>query len=313
MRAPRHAPQLVSVIIPARNAGTTIDRQLEALADQKHAPEYEVVVVDNGSTDNTATVTASFSSRIARLRVLAASGAPGINRARNAGAHAARGDLLAFCDADDQVTPTWIAELAAAAPDADILGGRLDVEQLNSPAHQLWRPPPPPDRLPVALGFLPYPIGANLAVWADAYRSLGGFDERFDIGATEIEFAWRAQLHGYRLAFAPRAVVAYRYPTTRRHHIRQNYRWGRADGRLRRTFTDRRLPARRPGLGTAARDALGDATRSPLDHGARARTIRRAAYLAGLIASVTVDRFGQTSWPHAPYAHPSRQSIGTST
>src|SRR5690606_10578144 len=92
----------ISVVIPARDAARWIDAQLGALACQEVPVPWEVVVADNGSTDDTVARAEAWADRLP-VRVVDASGRPGPNHARNQGTAAARGDLLLYCDADDVV------------------------------------------------------------------------------------------------------------------------------------------------------------------------------------------------------------------
>ena len=98
---------------------------------QTYTGPWEVVVVDNGSTDASVQVVEAWRERIPGLRIVDASGARGLNHARNRGADAARGDLLAFADADDEAVPGWLESLATAAAFADLVGGALDGDALN--------------------------------------------------------------------------------------------------------------------------------------------------------------------------------------
>jgi glycosyltransferase involved in cell wall biosynthesis len=200
----------VSIIVPVRNGARCLGQQLAALERQRYGGRWEVVVVDNGSSDGSAAVAGDWAGRLS-LRTVGANRRRGINVARNAGAAVACGDLLAFCDADDQVAPGWLEALVEAAGRADLVGGRLDEEALNQQPHAPRRPRHPLDRLPTALEFLPFAPGANLAIWADVLAALGGFDERFVLGNDDVDLAFRAQLAGYRLGYAPGAVVAYRH------------------------------------------------------------------------------------------------------
>jgi len=87
---------LVSIIVPAYNCENTIDETLNALINQKYA-NYEIIIVDDGSTDNTKTKLSKYENQI---RVITQENA-GVAAARNTGIHAARGDWVGFCDADD--------------------------------------------------------------------------------------------------------------------------------------------------------------------------------------------------------------------
>ncbi|MGH9127326.1 MAG: glycosyltransferase [Acidimicrobiales bacterium] len=270
-------PRLVSIVVPVRNAAGVLADQLAALAGQRYRGEREVVIVDNGSTDGSAEVAAAWSERLP-LHVVSAPAPAGINVARNAGAAAARGELLVFCDADDVVAPGWLAAMASTARWADIVGGPLDEATLNRPDQRAWRPPTPATALPRALRFLPYAPGGNLAVWAEVWRALGGFDERFSVGGTEIEFCWRAQLAGCRLGFASGAVVRVRHRASLPALARQFHRYGMAQAQLYAHFRADGVPP------SQAREALRDwwwATRAMANRRQRPEALRVAALRAG--------------------------------
>lgn len=236
------AARLISVVIPVRNGGDLIAQQLAALAAQTYDRDWEVIVADNGSDDDTREVVSGWAARLPALRIVDASDAPGAAHARNAGAAAAAGDLLAFCDADDEVGPTWLAGLAAAIQGgADLAGGPLDPDPLNDPRQQAWRPAQAADQLPVSAGFLPYAHCANLAVRRDVFVALGGFRADFALG-DDVELSWRAQLTGYELTFAPSAVVHYRYRGGLRSLLRQFAAYGTIGPHLYAHYRDAGMP-----------------------------------------------------------------------
>jgi glycosyltransferase involved in cell wall biosynthesis len=232
----RGSPTLVSVILPVRNAVSAVGSQLACLADQDYQGAWELVIADNGSTDGSSAVAKANAGRLPRLVVVDASARPGVCFARNLGAQAASGDFLLFCDADDEVAPGWIAALTRGAPASDLVGGLLDPEALNDRPIRAWRQwPNSTERLPVALDFLPYVVSANCGIWRDVLDAVGGWNEAYR-GCTDVELSWRSQLAGYRLGFAPDAVVRYRFRKTLRGLARQFFRIGAAESRLYRDF-----------------------------------------------------------------------------
>ena len=245
--APATGPEtdvVASVIIPARDAAETIAEQLAALAAQDTSDHWEVVVVDNGSSDATVAIARSFTDRLPLLTVTTCE-RPGANAARNVGASTATGALLLYCDADDVVAPGWVAAMIEALGRYDAVGGLIDNDSLGSGAMQ--RHPP---GVPVTAGFLPRAITANLGVRRAAWEHVGGFAEDYEYGCTDTEFCWRLQLAKYVIGYANEAVVAYRHRGTLRSAARKAYLTGRARGRLFRDFHPHGMP--RPRLAGVA-------------------------------------------------------------
>jgi glycosyltransferase involved in cell wall biosynthesis len=235
---------LTSVVIPARNAAAVLPVQLEALAEQDYPGEWEVLVVDHRSSDGTAAAVEPFADRVP-VRVVRSDRRGAANTARNDGAHAARGDLLVFCDADDVVAAGWLSAMVRAAAHADIVGGTLDIEQLNPAAVRWWRGDA---RGAIAavddarFGFLPYAPAGNIAVRADVFGLLGGFAEEYRHGCDEMALVWRAQRAGYRLAAASDAVVHYRFRDRVGAMAWQHFRYARMEPKLYREFRPHGMP-----------------------------------------------------------------------
>ncbi|GGI05312.1 glycosyltransferase [Egicoccus halophilus] len=230
--------KVVSVVIPARNAEATIGLQLDALQRQElhHGFELaEILVADNGSTDGTAAVVRTFSIGDPRVRLVDASKRTGINFARNTGVEIARGDLILHCDADDVADVRWVLSMARELESADLVGGALSVEQLNTSMQREWQGGERKS-LPVSASFLPYAVGASLGFRREVYESIGGWDETFAAGGDEIDFCWRAQLAGFRIAFAEDAIMHYRLPGTLGELRRKAYRKAKAGPRLYRKY-----------------------------------------------------------------------------
>jgi glycosyltransferase involved in cell wall biosynthesis len=234
-------PELISVIVPVLNEEAHIGEQLLALAAQTYPAAWEVVIVDNGCTDRSMEIARDLTARLPALRVIDGFTKRGLNHARNVGTMAARGDLLAFCDADDVATSHWIESLAAVAASADLVGGSFDVETLNAPEIRGWMSDESLTELPIACRFRGYVPGGNCAVWAAVVRHLR-WDEDFTFGSSDIEFSWRAHFAGYTLAFAPDAVMRRRYPARAGDVARRHFSYGFSLPLLYRRFRNAGMP-----------------------------------------------------------------------
>ena len=224
----------ISVVIPTHNAARTIASQLDALASQTFDGDWEVIVVDDGSTDQTLDSVDLFRDQLP-LRTVSTGRNRGINHARNTGIDLGQGDRIAICDADDVCAPGWLAALNHGLGRFDIVGGELDESLLNSPAVISWRPARPRGRLPVALGHLPYAVGANMGMRREVWVRLGGFDESTRRGGAEIDFSWRALEAGYELGYLPDAIIHYRLRDSLSTTAIQSFWYSRGDVRLSRS------------------------------------------------------------------------------
>ena len=278
------------MVIPARNAEATLAQQLAALADQSYEGRWEVVVADNGSSDRTREVAHAWAHRLPCLRVVDASARVGGAHARNVGVAAAGGDFVAFCDADDEIAPGWLTALAAAAPEADMLGGPLDESTLNMPSHRPRGETGHADGLPVRLGFLPIAPSSNCGIWRDVLEAVGGWNERYR-RCVDVELSWRVQLASYRLRYVPDAIERYRLPRSGPAIVRQSFGWGRAETQLYRDFRCHGLVRSRGR--EALRDWKGLARRLPRvlrSPEGRAPWLRLAGHRAGHLWGSIVNR-----------------------
>ena len=248
---PASAPgqRFLSVIIPAYNAAQTLGDQLDALKDQEYAGNWEIVVVNNGSTDNTVKMVQRYQQLMPRLRLIQAPAKQNRSYARNIAAREAKGDALLFCDADDIVAPGWIAALAEAIKKHDVVIGPIEVHVLNSDA------PPQPFYFRLSLkepylNFLPVAMSSNCAISRRAFEAVGGFSEDFP-RQQDVDLSWRLQLCGYDIHLAQEAVVYYRPRETLWEVWKQAVGSGEAHVNLFRHFATHGMP--RP----STRDVIG--------------------------------------------------------
>jgi glycosyltransferase involved in cell wall biosynthesis len=190
----------VSVIVPARDASATLPRTLAALAAQDLDEEYEVIVVDDGSTDGTAAIAANAPGPVTVVRENGAGPGP----ARNTGVASARADVLAFTDADCFPAPDWLRRGLGAVADADLVQGRVAAD----PSAVVG----PFDRSVTVDAERGLYETANLIVRRGLFERLGGFEDWLParLGkplAEDLWFGWRARRAGARTAYCDDAVV----------------------------------------------------------------------------------------------------------
>jgi glycosyltransferase involved in cell wall biosynthesis len=188
------------VIVPARDAAATIGDTLRSLAAQDFDQPFEVIVVDDGSEDETAAIAerAGGNVRVLRRR------SPTIGEARNAAAAEARGEVLAFTDADCEAVPGWLREGVEALAEADLVQGPVRM----NPRHP-WRAF---DHTIEVEGETGLYETANLFLRRSLFERHGGFEHPVEarIGKPLGEdswLGWRARRAGARTAFAERALV----------------------------------------------------------------------------------------------------------
>lgn len=216
---PPDSPASVTVVIPVRNGAATIGEQLRRLAAEPLTMPWTIVVADNGSTDDTSAVVESERRRFPPITVVDASAKRGPAYARNTGAAAATGALLCFCDADDEIEPGWLAAIVAGAGGHHFTAGRLDVDTINAATTRGWRPRP----LTAGTDRPPFAPSGNMAVWADVFAAVGGFDEEF-LANEDADLTARLLAAGAHMGWAPDAVVHYRFRDSSGAVTRQSFR-----------------------------------------------------------------------------------------
>lgn len=235
-----HSTVDVSVLIAVRNGMPHFAEQLDALRRQSYQGTWEVIICDNGSTDDS--VRAAHAASIpVPLHVIDGCEAVGRGGALSVSARAARGRFLLFCDSDDIVADDWVDRMACALESYPAVGGYMEEASLNPRSRRAWRPPITPGELPLPFGLLPTPCGANCGLRQVVYEEVGGFDPFFCGAAEETDLFWRVQIAGHQLAYVPQAVVAYRHRPDIRSLLRQWRGYGRGRARLVARYQSRSL------------------------------------------------------------------------
>ena len=220
----------VSVVIPVLNGAGTIGDTLAGLTNQAARPgETEILVVDNGSTDGTAGVVRNFPV------TLLCEPKRGPSAARNRGLYAARGEVVAYLDADTLPTRRWLCEIAAPFTDRETLlvAGRLISYRPETTAEKFYArfyvDREQADARAPDFAFAP---SANMAVRRDAAIAIGGWDEDFRV-AQDMEFSYRLLARFKTTIRYQRGALAFlRTRATAAELNRQAFKYGQGRAKL---------------------------------------------------------------------------------
>jgi glycosyltransferase involved in cell wall biosynthesis len=214
----------LSIIIPCLNGAKTIKIQLNAISKQNWSEPWEVVVSDNGSTDESINIVKSYRNRIPNLKIVDASKMRDRAYACNIGVKASTGDSIAFCDVDDEIAPGWVAAMGEALSLYPFVACQHELNKLNPPwTKEVWKPSLNGPR--TSYNFLPAAAGCRIGFQRSVFDAVNGFTVP-GLRIEDRDFCWKAQLAGVRLHFVPEAVVHYRYRST----FASTFRQARLDG-----------------------------------------------------------------------------------
>lgn len=225
----------VSVVVCAYNAEETVGECLESLEKLEY-PDYEVVVVDDGSSDATAEIAEGYPVR------LVSGGRLGLSGARNLGMESASGDVVAYIDADAKADPDWLAYLALAleAPDAAGAGGPNVAPPDDPPVAQCVAcSPGRPVHVLLDNERAEHVPGCNMAFWKDRLKEASGFDPVYRAAGDDADVCWKLQDRGYDIRFHPSALVWHRHRATVRGFWRQQLGYGKAEALVARSHPDK--------------------------------------------------------------------------
>jgi cellulose synthase/poly-beta-1,6-N-acetylglucosamine synthase-like glycosyltransferase len=256
----------VTVVVPVKDGAADLARLLPSLAALDYPRDrLEVLVVDNGSSDGTAEV-----ARRLGVPVLSETAVRSSYAARNRGAAAARGEWIAFTDADCVATPDWLRRLLAPPlpPDVGAVVGEVEAFEAETAVQRLTeRFGLMRHAVTLPHKALPCFSTANVAVRKDALARLGGFreDVRF---FGDMDLSWRLQLQlGARLLFRPEARILHRHRRGVEALWRQGVQHGRGVAFMKKTFPEHyrihplEQVRRLGGIARAAGGALAPSTR----------------------------------------------------
>jgi glycosyltransferase involved in cell wall biosynthesis len=218
----------VSVVVCAHNATSTIEECLRSLSRLKY-PNYEVIVVDDGSTDGTGPLSAEYGARLIRIE------RGGLSRARNEGIKASRGSFVAFIDADAYADPDWLyfAVTAIEEKQAAAVGGpNLCPPTDGFVAHCVDHAPGNPTHVLIDDTRAEHIPGCNMIFRKAALESVGMFDVTHRAAGDDVDVCWKLLARKDLIAFSPSAIVWHHRRGTVRGFLRQQRGYGFAEAHL---------------------------------------------------------------------------------
>ena len=219
----------VSVVVCAYNAAETLHDCLSSM-ERLNYPNFEVIVVNDGSRDGTGAIARQYSS----CRVIDLDHA-GLSAARNAGLAAATGDIVAYTDADVRVDPDWLTFLVQPFASAEVVatgGLSLQPPEGSWVAHCVARAPGGPTHVLLDDRTAEHVPGCNLAVRHAALRAIGGFNPIYLRAGDDVDMCWRLQAAGGRIEFVPAALVWHHHRSSVRAYWRQQVGYGEGESWL---------------------------------------------------------------------------------
>lgn len=222
----------VSVVVAAYNAARTLRTCLEAL-EQLTYPDYEVLLVDDGSTDGTPDLVREFPF----VRYFCHPRNLGLSDARNTGIQVATGEVVAFTDADCRPDEDWLNHLIqdlGKIGTAGIGGHNLLPPDDSALAAAVMVAPGGPLQVMLDDREAEHLPGCNMAFWKSALLEVGGFDPVFRRAGDDVDVCWRLQDLGAKLGFSPGGFVWHYRRSAVRDYLRQQHGYGQAEALLER-------------------------------------------------------------------------------
>ncbi len=202
----------VSVVVCSQNGARTIRDTLEGLSRLDY-PAYEVIIVDDGSTDDTVSIVGTYGFR------LISTGNRGLSNARNTGLQAAQGEIVAYIDDDAYPDPHWLTHLATTflhTSHVGVGGPHLTPDNNGWMADCVANAPGGPVHVLLGDRGAEHISGSNMAFRKSTLQSIGGFDPRYRATGEDVDVCWRLQQRGWTLGFQTSAVVwHHRYHSVR--------------------------------------------------------------------------------------------------
>jgi glycosyltransferase involved in cell wall biosynthesis len=218
----------VSVVVCSHNGSRTIRECLERLQELDY-PDFEVIVVDDGSTDGTGAIVREYG-----VRVIATDN-QGLSNARNMGLSAATGEFIAYIDDDAYPDRHWLSYLAEAfrrSAHAAIGGPNYPPPGDGPVAECVAHAPGGPVHVLFSDREAEHIPGCNMAFRTSVLRGVGGFDSQFRVAGDDVDVCWRLHEKGLTIGYCAAAVVWHHRRNSIRAFLKQQKGYGKAEALL---------------------------------------------------------------------------------
>ena len=225
----------ISVVVCTYNGSRTLRDCLEGVGRLRY-PNYETIVVDDGSTDGASDIAAQYDVRLIRTENR------GLSAARYLGWQSATGELVAYIDADAWPDPDWLTYLALIFLKADhaaVGGPNIPVADDGETAACVAGSPGGPAHVLLSDSEAEHVPGCNMAFRKSWLEAIGGFDPQFRQAGDDVDICWRTRERGGKLGFSPGAMVWHHYRRTVRAYWKQQIGYGKAEAMLERKWPEK--------------------------------------------------------------------------
>jgi glycosyltransferase involved in cell wall biosynthesis len=222
----------ISVVICSRNGSLTIRESLEGIMKLNY-PNYEVVVINDGSTDATPDIAAEFDVK------LISTPNQGLSAARNLGAEVAKGEIISYIDDDAIPDPDWLLYLGTAFNNSNyaaIGGPNIAPRDVTFTADCVDQSPGSPAHVLVSDVEAEHIPGCNFSIRKKALQDIGGFDPQFRAAGDDVDLCWRIVDADLTIGFHPGAMVFHHRRRTAKSYWKQQFGYGKAEALLERKW-----------------------------------------------------------------------------
>lgn len=218
----------ITVVVCSYNGDLHVRRLCETLSSLDY-PDYDVVIVNDGSTDDTASILADFDFKVITVEN------GGLSRSRNLGLQACTGEIVAYLDDDTFPDTQWLKYLAwsfLTTDHAGIGGPNIPPSDEGFIAKCVAHSPGGPNHVLLDDQIAEHIPGCNMAFRKPILEEIGGFDREFCIAGDDVDICWRIQQEGGTLGFSPGAMVWHHRRRNVERYLRQQFNYGRAEAML---------------------------------------------------------------------------------